>query len=135
MQPAAFMLLKQIMKRDPITVNDTDLLCDAHRKMIAARSRHLPVVHDGKLVGILSERDIFEFRAHHDVEGNWLHAKTSAAMRTPPQTAGPNDSLTEAAVRMAASKIGALPIVEIGKLIGIVTVTDVLAAEVEEAMR
>ncbi len=56
-------------------------------------------------------------------------------MRSSPQTAGPDDSLTEAAGRMAMSKIGSLPIVERGKLIGLVTVTDVLDAEVSEAMR
>ena len=128
------MLLKQIMKRDPITASDTDSLGDAYRKMIAARSRHLPVIRDGKLVGILTERDILEFRAKRDIDEDWWRATASAAMHAPAQTAGPDDSLTEAAGRMAASKLGALPIVDLGKLVGIVTVTDVLAAEVEAAM-
>jgi acetoin utilization protein AcuB len=128
------MLLKQIMKRNPITVTDTDSLGDAYRKMIAARSRHLPVIRDGKLIGILTERDILEFRAKRDIDEDWWRATTSAAMHAPAQTAGPDDSLTEAAGRMAAAKLGALPIVDLGKLVGIVTVTDVLAAEVEAAM-
>jgi len=128
------MLLKQIMKRDPITASDTDSLGDAYRKMIAARSRHLPVIRDGKLIGILTERDILEFRAKRDIDEDWWRATASAAMHAPAQTAGPDDSLTEAAGRMAASKLGALPIVDLGKLVGIVTVTDVLAAEVEAAM-
>jgi CBS domain-containing protein len=50
------------------------------------------------------------------------------------QTAGPDDSLTEVAGRLAGSHIGALPIVERGALLGLVTVTDVLEAEVREAM-
>jgi len=129
------MLLKQIMKRDPLTANDTDRLGDLHRKMVAAHSRHLPVLHDGKLVGVLSERDILEYRAKRDFDEDWWRAPATAAMRTSPQTAGPDDSLTEAAGRMAMSKIGSLPIVERGKLIGLVTVTDVLDAEVAEAMR
>lgn len=128
------MLLKQIMKRDPLTAKDTDRLGEVYRKMTAARSRHMPVLHDDKLVGILSERDILEHRAKCGVDNDWWREPAAAAMHTPVQTAGPDDSLTEAAGRMSGSKIGALPIVELGKLIGLVTVTDVLAAEVEEAM-
>lgn len=129
------MLLKQIMKRDPLTANDTDSLGDLHRKMQAAHIRHLPVMHDGKLIGILTERDLLEYRAKRDTYEDWPRAVAAAAMHAPVQTAGPDDSLTEAAGRMATSKIGALPIVERGHLIGLVTITDVLAAEVAEAMR
>jgi len=100
--------------------------------MLAYKTRHLPVVHGGKLVGVLSERDILEYRAKRDFDEDWWRGNTADAMRVPVQTAGPEDSLT--AGRMATSKIGALPIVELGKLVGLVTVTDVLAAEVE-AMR
>ena len=129
------MLLKQIMKRDPLTVNATDRLGDIHRKMVERHYRHLPVLRDGKLVGILTERDILEFRAKRDIDEDWWREPAAAAMRSPAQTAGPEDSLTEAAGRMAASKIGSLPIVEHGHLIGLVTVTDVLSAEVDEAVR
>ena len=129
------MLLKQIMKRDPITADDTEPLGDVYRRMVAYKLRHVPVVRAGKLVGLLSERDILEYRAKRDADEEWWRARTADAMHGGLQTAGPDDSLTEAAGRMAMSKIGALPIVELGKLVGIVTVTDVLAAEVEEAMR
>jgi acetoin utilization protein AcuB len=129
------MQLKEIMKRDPITADDTERLGDVYRRMLAYKTRHLPVVHAGKLVGVLSERDILEYRAKRDFDEDWWRGMAADAMRAPVQTAGPNDSLTEAAGRMATSKIGALPIVELGKLVGLVTVTDVLAAEVEEAMR
>jgi CBS domain-containing protein len=58
----------------------------------------------------------------------------SEAMRTEVQTAGPEDGLTEAAARMAEHKIGCLPITEKGKLIGLVTVTDILAGEVRASL-
>jgi CBS domain-containing protein len=103
--------------------------------MVERHYRHLPVLRDGKLVGILTERDILEFRAKRDIDEDWWREPAAAAMRSPAQTAGPEDSLTEAAGRMAASKIGSLPIVEHGHLIGLVTVTDVLSAEVDEAVR
>jgi acetoin utilization protein AcuB len=55
-------------------------------------------------------------------------------MKAPVQTASPDDPVVEVAGRMAAAKIGAMPIVELGKLIGLVTATDVLDAEVRAAM-
>ncbi len=129
------MLLKQIMRRDPITAKDTERLGDVYRRMLAYKMRHRPVVHGDRLVGVLSERDILEYRAKRDFDEDWWRATAGDAMHAPAQTAGPDDSLTEAAGRMATAKIGALPIVELGQLIGLVTVTDVLAAEVDEAMR
>ncbi len=129
------MLLKQIMKRGPLTVEDTDQLGAVYRTMTGARLRHFPVMQDGNLIGILSERDILEYRAKCGVDEDWWRTPVAKAMRSPVQTAGPDDSLSEAAGRMAAAKIGALPIVELGKLVGLITVTDVLAAEVDQAMR
>ncbi len=129
------MKLKEIMRRDPITAKEADRLGDLHRKMIAAHARHLPILRDGRLVGIVSERDILEYRATRDFDEDWWRAPAAEIMHTPAQTAGPDDSLTEAAGRMATGKFGALPIVDVGKLIGIVTVSDVLAAEVSAAMR
>ena len=65
---------------------------------------------------------------------DWWRAPVGVAMVPSPQTAHPDDSLTEAAARLANARIGALPIVELGALVGIVTVSDVLDAEVRTAM-
>lgn len=129
------MLLREIMKPAPLTAKPTDTLGDAFRAMHAAGVRHLPVVGDGKLVGMLSERDVLRFRARIDFDHDWWREPVATAMQAPVQTAGPADSLSEAAGRLAAARIGALPIVELGRLVGLVTVTDVLAAEVTAAMR
>ena len=128
------MLLHEIMKREPITAQLSDRLGDAHRKMMAFGIRHLPILDGKHLVGMLSERDVFEYRAKSERE-DWWRASISAAMTAPAHFAGPDDSLTEAAGRMATEKIGALPIVQLGHLVGLITVTDVLAAEVDAAMR
>lgn len=122
------------MRPSPRTVTEVTRLGDAHRMMTEHKIRHLPVVRDGKLCGILSERNVLEYRAKTPFREDWWRAPVSAAMAAPPQTAGPDDSLTEAAGRLAAAKIGALPVVERGMLIGLVTVTDVLEAEVARAM-
>jgi len=128
------MRMRDLMRRDPWIVRETDALGAAQRTMARHAVRHLPVISDGRLTGILSERDLLAYRAKADPDEEWWKAPVSAAMTTPVQTAGPDDSLTEVAARLAASKLGAMPIVERGDLLGLVTATDVLAAEVQMAM-
>jgi acetoin utilization protein AcuB len=126
------MKISEVMRRGPFTITESDSLGVAQYAMSRARIRHLPVVSDGRLVGILSERDVLAARAHAD-DRDWWAIRVHDAMR-PAQTAHPEDSLTEVAARMASGKLGAMPIVERGKLLGIATITDVLDAEVRVAM-
>ena len=128
------MRVRDIMKPAPITVTEVTRLGDALRTMMQHRIRHLPVVRGDRLCGILSERDILQYRAVTSFREDWWRAPVTAAMVASVQTAGPDDALTEVAGRLADSRIGALPIVETGKLLGLVTVVDVLEAEVREAM-
>lgn len=127
------MKLREIMRPGTYTISDTDALGVAYAAMNRSHVRHLPVMHGDKLVGLLSERDVLAARAHA-VGNGWWGLPVSEAMRSPVQTAGPDDSLTEIAGRMALAKIGAMPVVERGKLLGIATLTDVLDAEVRSAM-
>jgi CBS domain-containing protein len=128
------MKVREIMKAPPITVTEVTKLGEAMQVMMKHRIRHLPVVRDDRLCGILSERDILHYRAVTAFREDWWRAPVTAAMIASVQTAGPDDSLTEIAGRLADSRIGALPIVERGVLHGLVTITDVLHAEVREAM-
>lgn len=128
------MKIREIMRPGPITIGETDSLGAAQRAMSRSRVRHLPVMSEGKLVGMLSERDVLLARSHTDADEDWWSKTVHDVMRAPAQTAGPEDSLNEVAGRMAAYKIGAMPIAERGKVLGIVTVTDVLDAEVRQAM-
>lgn len=128
------MKIREIMKPAPITVTEATRLGEALQTMMNHRIRHLPVVRGDRLCGILSERDILHYRAITVFRDAWSQTPVTAAMTTAVQTAGPDDSLTEIAGRLADSRVGALPIVERGILLGLVTVTDVLEAEVREAM-
>jgi acetoin utilization protein AcuB len=127
------MKIRDVMRVGAFTIGETDCLGNAYSAMNRSRVRHLPVTSEGKLVGMLSERDILAARAHVD-DADWWRIPVSRAMRAPVQTAGPDDSLTEVAGRMALSRIGAMPVVERGVLLGLATVTDVLEAEVRSAM-
>lgn len=127
------MKIREIMRPGAFTIGETDSLGDAYTMMKRARIRHLPVMTGDKLVGMLSERDVLAARARTE-DINWWSVSVRAAMQSPVQTAGPDDSLTEVAGRMADARLGAMPVVEHGKLLGLATVVDVLDAEVRSAM-
>jgi acetoin utilization protein AcuB len=127
-----YMKVRDIMRPGPVTIDRGESLGAAQRAMKRARIRHLPVLHDGKLVGILSERDVLA--ARRGIDEDWWRQTVGDAMFAPVQTTSPDESLTAVAARLAAAKIGALPVAERGKLVGIVTVGDVLDAEVRTAM-
>lgn len=128
------MKVREIMKPAPLTVEEITKLGEALKTMTAHHIRHLPVLREGRLCGMLSARDVLKYRADTPFREDWWRAPVSAAMTANVQTAGPDDSLTEVAGRLASARIGALPIVQLGKVLGLVTVTDVLEAEVRAAM-
>jgi CBS domain-containing protein len=105
-------------------------LIRARDLMLWGDFRHRPVVEGDRVVGILSDRDV---AAHQARTGESLISSpddtVSMAMETVIQTASPEDTVSEAALRMAAAKIGCLPVLTDGKLVGIVTTTDVLACQ------
>ena len=127
------MQLREIMNRYPMTLQKSGDLALARQMMAWAGIRHLPILDGERLVGMLSERDILALLASGEV-GVGENPEVSYAMSSDVQTASPDDSLTEAAARMAADKITCLPITERGKLIGLVTTVDVLNAEVRRSM-
>lgn len=121
------------MRPGAFTIDVHDTLAMAQRAMTKAKIRHLPVTQDGKLAGMLSQRDILAFRTRV-ADDSWWSTPVRRAMTVPVQYAHPDDSLTEVAARFAQDKLGALPIVDHGKIVGIATVSDVLDAEVRAAM-
>jgi acetoin utilization protein AcuB len=82
----------------------------------------VPVVDAGRLVGILTERDL------HKYAGFLESTRVNAAMRTALVTVTPDNTVEDAARLMLTHKIGGLPVVSSGKLVGIITTTDLLRA-------
>ena len=95
------------------------------------RIRHFPVVEDGRLVGVVSDRDL---RSATPVLGDPGRAaalkeiRVSQTMTREPVTANPRDPIELAANVMRERRIGCLPVVEEGRLVGIITSSDVMEA-------
>jgi len=104
------------------TVSSHDTLQTAADLMNKGGFRRVPVVDDGNLVGIVSDRDV---RAH---TGYLELTKVTAAMTSDLKTVNPKMSVEDAARLMIEHKIGGLPVLEDGKLVGMITTTDVLKA-------
>lgn len=116
------MLISRLMTNGAETISSNDNLETAAKLMKHGGFRRIPVVDKGKLVGIISDRDI---RAH---AGYLELTKVTAAMTSDPKTVTPKMSVEDAARLMLLHKIGGLPVVEDGNVIGIITTTDVLKA-------
>jgi len=106
----------------PITVRADDSLEQAARLMVSRGVRHLPVVEDDRLLGMLSERDLLAFHGY-----GGLKASVRGAMAFPVETASLDDDVAAVASRMVDRKIGCLPIVTNGKVLGVISTTDLLA--------
>jgi CBS domain-containing protein len=129
-----------LMRRHFVSVGPADTLLDADRIMRLARIRHLPVVESGRLVGVLSHRDVLDAsiaRLEHRDAGAADHLRGIAiaeVMRREPYTAFESTTLGDAARRMLRLKIGCLPVVRQGpgpdgpQLIGLITESDLLRA-------
>ena len=114
-----------------LAVGEDDSLAAAAHKMTWARCRHLPVVRNQEVVGVLSERDILAWIGG----GKRLDGPADlvrAAMVAPATVATPDDDLGEVAARMLSHRIGCLPVVVGGKLVGMVTRGDLLGRIVAE---
>ena len=109
-----------IMRRDPITTSPHATLAAAQALMQREDMRQLPVIENGALIGILSERDL------HAHSGYLERTKVDAAMTASVLTLAPGDSAADATRALIAHKINALPVVANGQLVGIVSRTDLL---------
>jgi acetoin utilization protein AcuB len=116
------MQIVNLMTSDPVTIGPNEKLSKVKRIMEAGHFRRVPVVDAGQLIGILTERDL------HKYAGFLNSTKVNAAMRTALITVTPQNTVEDAARLMLTHKIGGLPIVASGKLVGIVTTTDLLRA-------
>lgn len=127
------MRVRDLMSAEVATVLRNDQLLIADDLMRLGRIRHTPVLDEstGAVVGVLSQRDLFRGALARSL-GYGEHAQQKVlgmllvkdVMTNDPVTVGPDAPLEQAARLMLERKIGCLPVVEDGKLVGILTESD-----------
>ena len=130
--------VREIMMGSPVTLRPEDTLDLANDIISLARIRHIPVLEDGRLIGILTERDLMGGAAPA-IFGMKQKSKSALLktyqikdfMKKKVITVGPDASIKDAVRLMIRKKIGCLPVLEGPKLAGIVTETDMLKLIVE----
>jgi len=127
------MTVDDLMEREVVTLNAGDTLSLADDVMRLGRIRHLPVVEEGLLVGILSQRDLFRaavssvLQLAQSSEREWLARIPVRAVMTPTViSVPPGTSIRRAVEIMLEKRIGCLPVAERGRLLGLLSETDCL---------
>jgi CBS domain-containing protein len=148
------MLVRDVMNSKPVTCQTEDTVSEAAREMKRKKISGMPVLDGDRLVGVISESDVLRLLSGKEEGQLWLpspleilevpfrdlliweklHAsvediskkKVSEVMHRDVRTIGPVDSVEEAASIMTRHRINRLPVVENGKLVGIVTRGDII---------
>lgn len=124
------MLVAEIMQRDVMTVVESDLLESVLRRMLTHGVRHAPVLRAGKVVGVVSERNLLGHRARYGRDD-----AIGEIMTAPAYVTEPTCSVANASAIMTTHKIGCLPVLNQGDLVGIVTRSDLLATLAQQPIR
>jgi len=121
------------MKSNPVTVTPRNAIRTAINLMREGGYRRLPVVDRGRLVGIITDRDLRRaanspFVVREQWYDNFIldHIEVGSCMTPNPLTIDPTVPIADAARLMRNHKIGGLPVVTDGQLVGIITETDLL---------
>jgi len=126
-------LVKELLKtkgRDPITIVATASLLEAMKKLVENKISCLPVVKSGdKLEGIVSDRDIF--KAVHEDHAGFKHRKVADIMTTDLVIGVADDDVQYIGGVMTNNRVRHIPILENDRLIGLVSVGDVVKVQIE----
>ncbi len=122
------MFVEEIMHRDVVTVSPDLSLAEAYRVLQKGGFRHLPVVEENHLVGVVTDRDLRLATSRLADRPFTPEARVGDVMSAPVSTAHPRDPVERAAHTMRDARIGCLPVEEDGALVGIVTVSDLIDA-------
>jgi len=115
--------VKDAMTASPAYLDSNAYVIEAARTMVSEDVGSLPVVEEGRLVGIVTDRDLVLQVMAKDLDPNKI--PVSDVCSENPIVAGPQEPLEVALKRMAAEQIRRLPVVEEGRLVGILAQADV----------
>ena len=132
------MFVKARMTPNPVTVTPDVSVSEAFSIMKERQFRRIPVVQGGKLIGIVTEKELQQVSPSKATslsvfELNYLLEKTTIkdAMTKPPNTVQDDDLIEKAALLMRTNKVGALPVMHGDKLVGIITESDIFDAFID----
>ncbi|WP_107951287.1 acetoin utilization AcuB family protein [Lysinibacillus parviboronicapiens] len=129
------MIVEEIMNEQPYTLAPTNTVLEALKLMRDKKVRHIPVVDEERhVLGVITERDIKEAlpsSLRDEPNSPVFNAAVEGIMVKNPLVGHPLDFVEEVALTFYESKVGCLPIVSGGKLVGIVTTTDLLYTYIE----
>ena len=127
------------MSVDPVTVAPNDSLQRVVQLLRRRDIRAVPVVEDGKLIGIVTDRDVRQvapayplFRDEDEIRRYTENLTVTAAMTADPMTVSAATPLVEAAKILETYRITSLPVVEDSRVVGLLSVTDLLRVFVEQ---
>jgi len=136
------MKVKDLMSTKLFTVGPEDMLDKVFFLFNFEAIRHVPVLEKGKVIGVISDRDLKKILGPrkkivtNEVDGTQFTVqarRVRTIMNRGITTIGPDEQAADAAAIMAKRKIGCLPVVKKEKLVGIITSTDILRAYVKLA--
>lgn len=117
--------IKEIMTRNLVTAHPSNSLGQIKGIFDRMEFHHLPIVEDGnKLIGIISQVDMDRF--HDLIQNNNLHATAEDILTKFPMSLDQDDTIGLAADIFLANKFHAIPVVEDGELLGLITTHDIL---------
>ncbi len=119
------------MTASPLTIAPDLSVADARERMLVHRIRHLPVVDHGKLVGLVTDRDLTIVDTLSSRKRDRVQVRQ--IMHARPFICGPEDSLVDVARTMIENRVGSVIVVEDGAPIGVFTTIDALRRLVEVA--
>ena len=127
------MTVRDIMTHDVEAASPEESVLDARDRFRLGGFRHLPIVEEGRLIGVVSDRDVLRAAgpslgrlSFDDDEGPGLDQSLADIMTREPITADPTMSIEEAVDTLLRYEVSALPVLDEGRLVGILSTADVL---------
>jgi acetoin utilization protein AcuB len=118
--------VERFMTANPVAITSDRTLAEAHRVMRERQIRHLPVVDSGRLVGLVSQRDLYLIETLHGVDPD--AERVEEAMTAEPFTVAPDAPLEDVASVMAERRYGSAVVLQGGEVVGLFTTVDALRA-------
>lgn len=133
------MIVGEVMSKKLITIKKTESLEDAQKLMVQNSIRHLPVTGGSGLLGIITESDIRGafIQGNNRKKNGQAHPMDPAKMKVSdhmtrnPLVVTPETHIEDAALLIYRNKIGALPVLKAKKLVGIISIMDILGLFVD----